>query len=339
MSKVLIALSGGVDSAVCAYMMQKQGHEIAGATLVLHDCVKDEVKDAKKICDLLNIEHFVFEFKKDFSDIIIKNFIESYTSAKTPNPCIICNETVKFGLLLQKAKEFGFDKLATGHYAKIEEENGVYKLKKAKDLQKDQSYVLYRLGQHQLSAVLFPLGNLEKSEVRAIAEETRLPSAQRAESQENCFIEGPYTEFLLKNLGLSKVQSGDIYDVNGKTLGKHKGLIYYTIGQRSNLGLTTEKPVYVIKIDVKNNSLIVGTKEHTYSKEMFLEDVKWSFMKLPLPVKADVKIRRMHKAAPASVFENRVVFDEPQASVTPGQSAVFYDGDTVLGGGFISDAG
>lgn len=336
MKKALVALSGGVDSAVCASLLKKQGYEIEGATLVLHGCLKNEVEDAEKICGFMGIKHHVFEFKKDFSDIVIKNFIESYASAKTPNPCIICNETIKFGLLMDKAFELGFDRLATGHYARIEESNGVFRLKKAKDPQKDQSYVLYRLGQEQLSSVLFPLGDLTKKEVRKIAADAGIPSANREESQENCFIEGTYTDFLLEKISAPQVLPGDIFDISGKNMGrKHKGLIYYTIGQRSGLGLTTEKPVYVIKMDVKNNALIVGSKEHIYSKELFVENIKWAGAKPSFPLKADVKIRRMHKPAPAEIVDDKVIFDEPQGSVTPGQSAVFYVGDTVIGGGFI----
>ncbi|MCL2335409.1 MAG: tRNA 2-thiouridine(34) synthase MnmA [Endomicrobia bacterium] len=337
MKKILIAMSGGVDSAVCAHILKERGFYIEGATLLLHDCVKDEVKDAKKVCDFLGIKHHVFEFKKDFSEIVVKNFIESYVSAKTPNPCIVCNENIKFGALLQKAIELGFDKLATGHYARIEKKNNFYRLRKAADEQKDQSYVLYRLSQAQLGSVLFPLGDMTKKEVRKIAQAAGIPSAHRAESQENCFIEGTYTDFLLKKLGASQASPGDIFDTNGKKLGKHKGLIYYTIGQRSGLGLTTEKPVYVINIDAKNNALVVGPKEEIYSKEAAVEDVRWSAEKPAFPVKAFVKIRRMHKPASAEVFEDKVVFDEPQASVTPGQSAVFYDDkDFVIGGGFIT---
>lgn len=336
MKKVLIALSGGVDSAVCAHLIKEQGYEIEGATLVLHDNPKGEVEGAKKICDMMGIKHHVFEFKKDFSNIIIKNFIENYTSAKTPNPCVICNEKIKFGLLMDKAFELGFDKIATGHYARIENDNGILRLKKAKDHQKDQSYVLYRLGQKQLSSVLFPLGDLTKDEVRKIAQSAGIPSADREESQENCFIEGEYTDFLLKKLSPEQVCPGDIFDVNGNNMvRKHKGLIYYTIGQRSGLGLTTEKPVYVISMDAKNNALIVGEKEHIYSKELFVENIKWSGPKPDFPLKAYVKIRRMHKPALAEIIENKVIFEEPQASITPGQSAVFYVEDTVIGGGFI----
>ncbi|MCL1971985.1 MAG: tRNA 2-thiouridine(34) synthase MnmA [Endomicrobia bacterium] len=335
MEKILVGMSGGVDSSVSAYLLKKQGYDVSGATLVLHDCVKTEAEDAKKICDMLGINHFVFEFKQKFEEVVIKNFIESYISAKTPNPCIICNENIKFGVLLDKAKESGFDKIAMGHYAKIESENGIFKLKKGKDVQKDQSYVLYRLGQEQLSHVLFPLGGLTKQEVRSIASEALLPSAEREESQENCFIEGSYTDFLLNNLEPSKVRPGDIYDTQGRKLGRHKGLIYYTIGQRSGLGITTEKPVYVIKIDILHNALIVGPKEEIYSKEMEVDDIKFTSQEAAYPFEAEVKIRRMHKPAKAVVYEDKVIFEEPQASITPGQSAVFYKGDTVIGGGFI----
>lgn len=337
MKKVLVALSGGVDSAVCAYLLKEQGYEIEGATLVLHDMVKNEVEEAKKICVGLGIKHHVFEFKKEFTDIIIKDFIDNYISAKTPNPCIICNEKIKFGLLLEKAKELGCEKLATGHYVQIEKKSDIFYLKKPVDIQKDQSYVLYRLDQKQLSSVLFPLGQLTKSEVRQFALKANISSAKKSDSQENCFIDGEYSQYLLKNIDASKVLPGDIYDINGKDMGrKHKGLIYYTIGQRSGLGLTTEKPVYVISMDAKNNALIVGYKEDTYSKEMFLENIKWTSGKSPdVPIKADIKIRRMHKPASAEIFEDKIVFDEPQGSITPGQSAVFYKEDLVIGGGFI----
>lgn len=335
MEKVLVGLSGGVDSAVSAYLLQKQGYDVSGATLVLHNCVKTEVEDSKKICDMLGIKHYVFEFKQKFEEIVIKDFIDRYISAQTPNPCIICNENIKFGTLLHKAKELGFDKIATGHYTRIEKNGDFFYLKKGEDAQKDQSYVLYRLDQQQLAATLFPLGAMTKEEVRKIAKEAGIPSAEREESQENCFIEGSYTDFLLNNLHPSKVSPGDIYDMQGRKLGKHKGLIYYTIGQRSGLGLTTEKPVYVIKIDAKNNVLIVGTKEETLSKEMEVTDVKWSAGEPSYPFESEVKIRRMHKPAKAVVYEDKVIFDEPQNAITPGQSAVFYQDDTVIGGGFI----
>lgn len=333
--KVLVGMSGGVDSALSAYLLKKRGCEVAGATLVLHDCVKTEVEDAEKICAALGIEHFVFEFKRHFEEIVISDFINCYISAKTPNPCIICNENIKFGLLLDKAAELGFDKIATGHYANIEQEDVFFQLKKGADMQKDQSYVLYRLGQKQLARILFPLGKMTKEQVRKTAQEAMLPSAERRESQENCFIEGPYTDFLLKKLNPSQIRPGNIYDMRGNKLGGHKGLIYYTVGQRSGLGLTTEKPVYVIKIDAANNALIVGNKEETLSKEMEVEDIKWTAREPSFPFEAEVKIRRMHKPAKAAVYGNRVVFEQPQGSVTPGQSAVFYQGDIVIGGGFI----
>ena len=338
MIKVMVALSGGVDSSVAAYILQQQGFEIAGVTLRLHLFADDAICDAKKICDVLKIKHYVLDLEKEFCNEIINDFCNCYLLAKTPNPCIVCNEKIKFGLMLDYALNAGFDYLATGHYAVIENKDNEYKLKLPKDMQKDQTYFLYRLSQEQLSKIKFPLGNYTKQEIRQIAQKANLPVAQKKDSQEICFIKTNYKDFLkdtVKDFN-KKVLPGLIVDKNGKKLGKHKGLIYYTIGQRSGLGITTAEPVYVLKLDVATNTVVVGTKQDVFSRVAKLENIKFISNKQPEQFKATVKIRRQHKPAQALVSKDIVLFDSPQASITPGQSAVFYDGDYVLGGGFIA---
>jgi len=337
MTKVMVALSGGVDSSVAAYILQQQGFEVAGLTLKLHYFADDSVNDAKRVCDILKIKHYVIDLQKEFGEQIIKDFCNSYLLAKTPNPCIVCNEKIKFGLMLEYALNEGFDYLATGHYAVIENKDNEYKLKLPKDMQKDQTYFLYRLSQQQLSKIKFPLGNYTKQEIREIAQKANLPVAQKKDSQEICFIKTNYKDFLkdtVKDFN-KKVLPGLIVDKNGNKLGRHNGLIYYTIGQRSGLGLTTPEPVYVLKLDVATNTVVVGTKQDVFSRVAKLENIKFISNKQPEQFRATVKIRRQHKPAQAFVSKDIVLFDQEQASVTPGQSAVFYDGDYVLGGGFI----
>lgn len=345
MKKVLVALSGGVDSSTVAYILKQQGYDVAAITLSLYDSHSktavsfQAIEDAKKVCDFLNIKHFVLDLQKEFKDTIINNFISSYLNATTPNPCIICNEKIKFGLLLEYAKKLGYDYLATGHYAKIEEYNGEYKLKIGKDKSKDQTYFLYRLTQKELSSLLFPLADYTKDEIREIANSAKLPVANKPDSQEICFIEKTYHEFLQDNIKdfHKKVLPGLIVDVNGKKLGKHKGLIFYTIGQRSGLGITTPEPVYVLKIDIATNSLVVGTKKDVFSRIAKIRDISFISNNVSNEdFKANVKIRRMHKPATALISKDIILFDEEQSSITPGQSAVFYKDDYVLGGGFIA---
>ena len=264
MKKVLVALSGGVDSSTVVYMLKEQGFDVSAITLKLYNSHSrasvslQAIDDAKKVCEFLNIKHYVLDLQKEFQDTIINDFILSYLNASTPNPCVICNEKIKFGLLLDYSKKLGFDYLATGHYAKIEKINDEYKLKIGKDKSKDQTYFLYILTQKELSHLLFPLADYTKEEIRNIANSANLPVANKPDSQEICFIESTYGEFLKQNIKDFKKQvlPGHIVDTTGKKLGIHKGLIFYTIGQRSGLGITTHEPVYVLKIDKVTNTEI-----------------------------------------------------------------------------------
>lgn len=357
MKKVMVAMSGGVDSSV-ALVVLKDRYELIGVTLKLHDgeyeqsgiktcCSLSDIEDARQVASRFDIMHYVYNFKEQFNDKVIKNFIESYEQGLTPNPCIDCNRYIKFEGLLERAISLGCDYICTGHYARIEynEESGRWLLKKAissdGENDKDQSYVLYNLTQEQLSHILFPLGDMKKSEVREIAEKNGLVNADKPDSQDICFVpDGNYADFIERSTG-KKSAIGDVKDINGKIVGRHNGLINYTIGQRKGLGIAFGKPTYVVGKDVSDNSLIVGSEQDLLRKSFYADDLNWiSVPELYEPILCKAKTRYRMQEQPCVVYpepDGRVYveFDEPQRAITPGQRVVFYDGDIVIGGGII----
>ena len=341
-TKVMVGMSGGVDSSVTAQLLIEEGFETAGATLCLCG-INDEqnCSDAAQVCAKIGIPHYVFDLKEDFNKYVISDFTQQYINGKTPNPCIECNRNIKFGKMIDIAIEHGYEKIATGHYARVEERNGRYLLLRAKDDTKDQSYVLYMLSQEQLSHCVFPLGELNKSEVREIAQKNGFINAQRPDSQDICFVpDGDYAGFIENNTGFTSVE-GDYVDICGNVLGKHKGVIHYTIGQRKGLGIALGKPAFVIDKNSPTNSVILGDEEHLFKTEVIVENVNFiPFDELKCEQRVTAKLRYRHNAQPAVIIpdgENRVkiIFDEPQRAPSPGQAAVFYDGDIVVGGGTI----
>lgn len=350
--RVLIGMSGGVDSSVAAALLKEQGYEVVGATMRLWTysdsscsnegcCSEAAVEDARRVCDKLGIEFYVMNFKELFKEKVVDYFVEEYIHGRTPNPCIACNKYLKFDAMLKKALAMGFDYVATGHYAKIEkDENGKYILKTAEAGKKDQSYVLYQFTQEQLAHTLMPLGAYNKDWVRRKAEELGLKVANKPDSMEICFVEeGKYAEFIKDYTGYMP-QCGDILDCGGNVIGKHNGLIYYTIGQRKGIG-AYGRPMFVMKIDSENNTITLGEKGMEFSESFIGTDVNFiSGEPLIEPITAEVKIRYQSQGAKAVIMPAkegvRVVFDTPQRAVTPGQAAVFYDGDKVLGGATVA---
>lgn len=340
-NRAIIAMSGGVDSSVAALLMKNKGYDLLGVTLSLTNEIEGAVGDAKSVADIMGFPHEVLDLRNEFKKEVIERFIEAYEHCKTPNPCVFCNKHIKFGRLVDYAKDNGFSWVATGHYARIEFVGGRYILKKGKDPSKDQSYVLYSLTQDKLKHSCFPLGNLSKKEAREIALENGFTNAKKQDSQDICFVpDGKYAEFIENYLGKAYPQ-GDFRDFEGNVLGTHKGLIRYTVGQRKGLGLALPKPMYVCSLSPETNSVILGDNEDLFSDSLDAEDINLIVTdKLDGPISCEAKVRYSQRAEKAVVWQTgendiHVEFDKPQRAVTSGQAVVLYDGDTVIGGGTI----
>jgi tRNA-specific 2-thiouridylase len=362
---IAIAMSGGVDSSTVAAVLQEQGHPIVGLTMQLWNqrrlpelqgdgpkqhrcCSLDDVYDAKRVAQHLNFPHYVVNFEEQFERRVVRPFVDQYLAGRTPIACTNCNTDVKFEPLLRMARQIGAERLATGHYAHIRknEQTGRWELLRARDESKDQSYFLWGLSQEQLSRSDFPLGELTKEEVRALARRTNLPVAEKPESMELCFVPtGNYVQFIQaysKDVGISLSQTeGEIVTEDGVIVGRHNGVHNFTIGQRKGLGFAAGKPLYVLSIDVQNNRIVVGDDDSLRTTSFEVNGVNWVSIEQPSgPIRARVKIRHKHEPAPAIVealgnSQARVIFDTPQRAITPGQGAVFYDEDRVLGGAWI----
>ncbi len=347
--KALIGMSGGVDSSVAAYLMLQEGFSCVGATMRLYTgqdkscCDTINIEDAQAVADRLGIPFHLLDFSEDFRIRVMDHFTASYESGLTPNPCIECNRHLKFDKFLQSALAMDCDCIVTGHYARINKEGNRYLLRKAVDEAKDQSYFLYSLTQHQLQHARFPLGELTKADARIIAEEQGFLNAKKRDSQDICFIpDGDYLAFLQRYTGKA-YPAGSYLDQNGNTVGTHKGAVAYTLGQRKGLNLAMGEPVYVCAKDMEKNTVTVGPNEALYRSELLANDWNWiAIESLNSPIRAAAKARSRMAEQPATVYPEkdgfaRVVFDEPQRALTPGQAVVLYDGDTVIGGGTITE--
>lgn len=373
--RVVVAMSGGVDSSVAAALLRDEGYEVVGITMCFSSegarlpdgqgsapgaspadystkkprcCGIQGIEDARRVAQRLNIRHYVLNMQKILREKVIKDFYREYLGGRTPNPCVRCNQFLKFDYLLKKALSLDAAFLATGHYAKVvashksQVASQAYLLRKSKDKRRDQSYFLYRLRQEQLKHILFPLGDYTKEKVRHLAKRFALPVAEKPGSQEICFLPGKDYRSFLKEMNKKELKPGLIVDSQGKTLGEHRGIAYYTIGQREGLGVAQGYPLYIRKIDAKNNMITVGKREDCLSRELLVKQLSFVSEPLKKGVVLAVKIRYNHREAKASVIPSgakiRVRFRRPQFAVTPGQSAVFYDKDTCLGGGIIERA-
>ncbi len=342
MKRVWVGMSGGIDSSAAAFMLQQQGFAVEGVTLQLLDGPSTDADDAKKMAQTLGIPHRVLDYRAWFREAVMQPFADVYCRGETPNPCLVCNKTVKFGKMLDDALAAGADAVATGHYAQCEQSpDGRWLLKKAADTTKDQSYVLYSLTQHQLSHALFPLGGMTKAEIRRIAGEQGWVTAHKSDSQDICFVpSGNYVEFLEKDFHIQR-QSGKFLNAQGECIGTHAGMIGYTIGQRKGLGVAFGEPRYVTAKDAANNTVTLGKHEELFSSSLVADDINWiafDELKVPLRVTAKTRYSQVGAAATVEPFGDsriKVVFDQPQRALTAGQAVVLYQGDYVVGGGTI----
>lgn len=344
--RVLVAMSGGVDSSAAALVLRQEGYPIDGATMALLSSASDEINasDAARVCDRLGMRHFVFDFSEEFRDKVICPFAESYLAGETPNPCLFCNRHLKFSRFAQEAFRLGYDAIATGHYARIEYDSGSqrYLLKKAIDQSKDQTYVLYAMTQEVLSHTLLPLGTMHKADIRALAAEHGFVNADKPDSQDICFVpDGDYAAFLEQQLGV-RCPTGEFVRLDtDAVVGQHKGLHRYTIGQRKGLGIAAEKPLYVVRKDKDTNRVLLGDNRDLFSNSLVARECNWiacDTPTAPLHVTAKTRYKQAETAATVHPLDNGCVyveFDTPQRAVTAGQAVVFYDGDTVVGGGII----
>ena len=354
--KALIAMSGGVDSSVAALLMQERGYDCIGCTMKLYDnedagidrshtcCSLDDIEDARSVARMLGIPYYVFNFKDEFRERVIDKFIRCYECGLTPNPCIDCNHYLKFDKLYQRSRELGCECMVTGHYARVERDGKKWVLKKGFDAAKDQSYVLYHMNQELLAHLVLPLGDMKKSQIRELAEKHAFVNADKPDSQDICFVpDGDYARVIEMHTGRT-YPSGDFVTRDGAVLGRHKGIIHYTIGQRRGLGIASARPLYVCAIDTERNEVVLGHEDDLLAAGAYAENMNWISGEIPAgEIRCRVKTRYRQKEQSARVRATddggiRIVFDEPQRALTPGQAAVLYDGDVVLGGGTITAA-